>query len=114
MPYVKIETNRTLDKDKKRDFIGRASAGIAHALSKPEQWIMISLYDGAAMMFNGTEAPAAYVELKSIGLQEDSCARLSGALCDLLGRELDIPPERVYIEFHDINGKMFGWNKKTF
>jgi hypothetical protein len=42
------------------------------------------------------------------------CAGLSRALCDFLKAELGIEPERVYIEFWDINKKMFGWNGGTF
>lgn len=114
MPYIKIETNSKLDSGKAQNFIKKASSYIGRILNKPEQWIMITMHDGVSMLFGGTDGPAAYIELKSIGLQEKSCTGLSEEICDFINRELGIPPERIYIEFEDINGKMFGWNRKTF
>jgi phenylpyruvate tautomerase PptA (4-oxalocrotonate tautomerase family) len=47
---------------------------------------------GKPLIFNGIEEPTVFAQLKSIGL----------------------PKDRVYIDFKDIKGKMFGWNGKTF
>ena len=114
MPYIKIETNTTVDKTQARDFIKKASAYIAGMLGKPEQWIMLAFHDRVSLLFNGNDKPSAYIELKSIGLMESSCAVLSEKICDFITGELGIPPERIYIEFWNINGKMFGWNRTTF
>jgi len=114
MPYIKIETNTTLDRIQARDFIKKASAYIAAILDKPEHWIMLTFHDRVFLLFNGNDKPAAYIEMKSIGLMEGSCAGLSEKICDFITGELGIPPERIYIEFWDINGKMFGWNRTTF
>jgi hypothetical protein len=54
------------------------------------------------------------VELKSISLTPESCAALSKSLCEFLNTELGVSPERAYVEFWNINGKMFGWNGGTF
>jgi phenylpyruvate tautomerase PptA (4-oxalocrotonate tautomerase family) len=40
--------------------------------------------------------------------------RLSKMLCDFVKEELNIPKNRVYIEFSDAPGKMWGWNGGTF
>ena len=45
---------------------------------------------------------------------QEKCAELSDKLCAFVKVELGISPDRVYIEFWDINGKMFGWNGGTF
>lgn len=114
MPYLKIETTERLDEVAVQEFLKKASAFAAKLLGKPEKWIMVTIYQGKPMIFDGNTQPAAFVELKSIGLAQDRCTALSRALCDFLEAELGIAPDRVYIEFWDINGKMFGWNGGTF
>jgi phenylpyruvate tautomerase PptA (4-oxalocrotonate tautomerase family) len=62
----------------------------------------------------GNRDPLAYLELKSIGLPAQRTKEFSALLCDLVSRELDIPPDRVYIEFSDAPRAMWGWNGGTF
>jgi hypothetical protein len=54
------------------------------------------------------------VELKSMAIKEELCTDLSKEICSFLNEHLDILPNRIYIEFSTINGKMFGCNNKTF
>lgn len=114
MPYVKIETNRVLSETARQAILKDASGFIASLLGKPEQYIMVSLSSGPPMIFNRETSAAAYIELKSIGLSYEECPRLSRELCDFIKEKLDIQPDRVYIEFSQLNGKMFGWNSRTF
>ena len=114
MPYLKIETNKILDKSAEQKLLKKTSAFTALLLNKPEKWIMVSIFHSAPMLFDGSAEPTAYLELKSIGLSQDKCAERSHKLCALINAELGISPDRVYIEFWDINGKMFGWNGETF
>jgi phenylpyruvate tautomerase PptA (4-oxalocrotonate tautomerase family) len=114
MPYLKIETNKRLDEAAAQALLKKASACLAALLGKPEKWIMVSVCPGTAMLFDGSSELSAYVELKSISLTQEACADLSKSLCEFLYAELGIPPERVYIEFWNINAKMFGWNRGTF
>jgi len=114
MPYIKIETSETLDGPSAGDLLKKTSAFISALLGKPEQYIMVSISQAMPMMLGADVKPAAYVELKSIGLQQDRCADLSKDICAFLERELSVPPDRVYIEFTALNGKMFGWNSRTF
>jgi phenylpyruvate tautomerase PptA (4-oxalocrotonate tautomerase family) len=114
MPYLKIETNEQLNETTAQELLKKASAFTARLLGKPEKWVMVTIYQGKPMIFDSNTQPAAFVELKNIGLAQEKCIELSGALCDFLKAEMGIEPERVYIEFWDINGKMFGWNGGTF
>ncbi len=66
------------------------------------------------MMFQGNTEFIAYIELKSIGLPKDKCSDFSKEICEFIEFELGISPDRVYIDFCDIDRKMFGWNKLTF
>ena len=62
----------------------------------------------------GTDAPLAYLELKSIGLPQSITPSASRALCDLVAGETGVPANRIYIEFSDAPRQMWGWNGDTF
>lgn len=114
MPYLKVQTNLPLDEAARTSFIAQASRMVVDALGKPERYMMVTLEPGAAMLLAGTDAPLAYLELKSIGLPQARTAKLSEALCSLVTKALGIPGERIYIEFADVSPKLWGWNGSTF
>ena len=102
MPYVSIETNQTIDQRSNRDMMTKASAFIAELLGKPESYVMISIKPGTPLLFGGSDEPAAFVRLKSIGLPKESCSQLSEKICELLEQELQVPKNRVFIDFKDL------------
>lgn len=114
MPYLRIETNVELDHQQTETLLAEASQAVAEKLAKPERYVMVQVSPGAALMFNGSREPAAYVELKSIGLPESQTQSLSQFVCDFLQQRLDIAPDRIYIEFIDIPRRYWGWNGSTF
>jgi phenylpyruvate tautomerase len=114
MPYAKIETNLKLDRLKEQELLKSASGFFAALLKKSEEHVMVSVYHDTAVFFGKSINPAAYVELKSMGIKEEMCTDLSKEICRFLNEHLGILPNRIYIEFSTINGKMFGCNNKTF
>ena len=113
MPYLKIQTNQQLDPEQSQALISKASKLVASELGKSENYVMVSLTPPVPMLFAGSSEPTAYLELKSIGLPESRTADLSKALCNLMA-DLNIEPNRVYIEFADAPRTMWGWDGKTF
>ena len=114
MPFLKIQTNQALPEAAAKDLAGKASALVAEQLGKPESYVMTSVENNPAMTFAGTDAPLAFLELKSIGLPESATADASRALCELVAGETGIDTARIYIEFSDAPRKMWGWNSSTF
>jgi phenylpyruvate tautomerase PptA (4-oxalocrotonate tautomerase family) len=114
MPYLSIQTNKTIDASLGRELMQKASQSVAEMLGKPEKYVMVALPPAIPMLFAGSYAPLAYLELKSIGLPQSATAQLSQGLCTLVGEMLDIPQDRIYIEFADADRPMWGWNGKTF
>jgi len=114
MPYFSIETNQPIDPASKRQLLKKTSAFIAELLGKPESYVMISIQPATPLTFGGSDAPAAFVRLKSIGLPLDRCPELSEKICRLIEQELAVPQDRVFIDFKDLARNMFGWNGKTF
>ena len=73
---------------------------------------MIKLTDSLSMNFAGTDEPCAFIEIKSIGSLVPS--KMSKPSCEFFSSELEIPKERIYIFFQDVDSKNWAWNSKTF
>ncbi len=114
MPYLNIQTNIPIDAPAKADLVRRASALVAHELAKPESYVMVAFAPEQPMMFAGSNAPCAFLQLKSIGLPAARTTELSRVLCELLAEAFNIPPKRVYIEFSDVDASYWGWDRATF
>jgi len=111
---LKIQTNATVSADNKKALVTLASSAVAEMLGKPERYVMVSIEENPAMLFGGSDAPLAYLELKSIGLPESQTSEFSTRLSSLLEEQLGLPAERIYIEFADAARNMWGWNGGTF
>jgi phenylpyruvate tautomerase PptA (4-oxalocrotonate tautomerase family) len=112
MPYLHVHTN--VEVADKAAFLARCSAETAAALGKAESYVMVELSDNRPMMFAASQAPLAFLELKSLGLTSSQTADLSAALCALMRQQLAVSADRIYIEFAAPERAMFGWNGGTF
>jgi len=66
------------------------------------QYVMIVLKGSVPMSFGGTEDPAAYGELVSIGgLNADVNKKLSAAVSAILETKLSVPKSRFFLKFYD-------------
>jgi len=114
MPYLRIQSNQQLDAGESKELIQKASGLVAEKLGKPERYVMVSIDPPVPMLFAGTDQPAVFMELKSIGLSESQTPGLSSSLCQLAHETLGVDQDRIYIEFADAPRKMWGWNGATF
>jgi phenylpyruvate tautomerase PptA (4-oxalocrotonate tautomerase family) len=112
MPVLKVQTN--LEIADKRKFMEDATALLSRVLGKPSQYIMVIVDANADMMFAGSNEPLAYLELKSIGLPKNKTSGISAELCNFIEGEIQVPQNRIYIEFANAERDMFGWNGSTF
>jgi phenylpyruvate tautomerase len=88
---------------------------LAAELGKPERYVMVGLAPRMEMTFGGSRAPACYAELKNVGqLEDDKVEALSAVLCDAIAKGLDLPRERIYIEFTNADGALWGFDGGTF
>lgn len=67
MPTLIIQTNAALADEKRQTALTAASTLVAVELGKPESYVMVILQTNADMRFAGSDAPLAYLELKSLG-----------------------------------------------
>ncbi len=87
---------------------------IVDVMDKPARFVMATC-EPADINFGDDRAPAAYVELRSIGgLDPDTNVILSERICELLDKRANIPPERTFLNFVDVPRDSWGWNGGTF
>ena len=90
MPYLSILTNARVADVRHSELLAAAARVVAFQLSKPENYVMVSIAPGQRLAFAGSEEPTAFLELRSIGLPDAK----RGSLC----RELTISTESVIPE----------------
>lgn len=79
------------------------------------QYVMILLNGGVPIEFAGTEEPAAYGELISIGgLGPSVNGKLSSTIAEIIQTKLSIDSARFYVKFYDVERSFFGFNGSTF
>lgn len=114
MPYLKIQTNKRVGDEVNEAFLKKASKLVAQTLSKPEDYVMVSLEPPTAMLFAGSAEPTAFLELRALGLPAKKTGELSRLLCGLVESELSVQKDRVFINFMDFPPSLWGWNGETF
>lgn len=111
MPYLNIKTNQAISDQ--AAFIKKASVTVAKGSGKPESYVMISVDQNTPMSMGGSDAPAAFLDYRALGLPGDRKA-FSDALCSLISEELSIAGDRIYIAMFDSERQNWGWNHSTF
>ncbi len=114
MPMLHLQTTVTVPEDQRQDLLAGLSKIVTAAIGKPETCVMIRL-DETAMLMAGKTGPAAWVEVRSIGgLNAKVNAHLSAKICAFLRQSLAIAPERIYLNFLEIEANQWGWKGETF
>jgi phenylpyruvate tautomerase len=115
MPLIKIQSSVSPSEATVKSLLTSLSGSLAKHLGKPESYVMTAFESDATMTFGGTFDPACYVEIKSIGsMSPDQTKAMSRDFCNQISDELAVPVNRIYLEFADAKGYMWGWNGSTF
>jgi len=114
MPYLMIQTNRSLSPESEAALLEAASSVVSEVLEKSEDYVMVALESKTPMLFGRERTPCAYLELKSIGFPEEKAAVLASALSDVLEHRAKVPRDRVFLTFASHPRNLWGWNGKTF
>ena len=111
MPYLNIRTNQEV-KDE-ATLMKVASQTVSRASGKPETYVMVTIDQKKPMLFGGSEAPAAILDYRSLGLPGDRQG-FSDTLCSMINEQLGIDGGRIYISMTDSERQNWGWNHSTF
>nr|XP_020450682.1 macrophage migration inhibitory factor [Monopterus albus] len=114
MPMFIVTTN-VAKSDVPPGLLSEATEELAKAMGKPAQYIAVHINPDQTMMFGGKEDPCALCSLHSIGkISGAQNKQYSKLLCGLLKKHLHISPDRIYINFVDMDAANVGWNSTTF
>jgi len=114
MPFMKLRTNLAIDDAKASSLMTELSKLLANETAKPERYVMIDVKGDRNMIFGGSTEPLAFLECKSIGLSVAQAKSLSKSISELLGTQLQLSADRIYIEFSNCPAEYWGWNGSTF
>jgi phenylpyruvate tautomerase PptA (4-oxalocrotonate tautomerase family) len=116
MPLIKIQTSlASPDDETVNQLLQSLSAKLAKHLGKPESYVMTALESGIKMTFAGTFEPVCYVEIKSVGsISPAQTKSMSSDFCQEIEACLGIAKNRIYLEFAEAKGYLWGWNGTTF
>jgi phenylpyruvate tautomerase PptA (4-oxalocrotonate tautomerase family) len=114
MPLLRLETTVVLTEDQRQTLLASLSKTVAETIGKPQQYVMVTASQ-AAIQMSGSPDNAAFVDVRSIGgLTGEVNRKLSKKVCQLLHHSLGIPPDRIYLNFTDVQASHWGWNGNTF
>jgi phenylpyruvate tautomerase PptA (4-oxalocrotonate tautomerase family) len=113
MPFINVKTNTAVP----RAGLEALKSGLGQAITaipgKSEQWLMVGIEPECTLYFQGSDAPAAMVEVSIFGSAADAAYNtLTGKICALLHEELSIAPNRIYVKYTEI--EHWGWNGGNF
>ncbi|TAF02842.1 MAG: hypothetical protein EAZ77_18195 [Nostocales cyanobacterium] len=116
MPLIKVQTSvEAPEKSKLESMLKSLSAKLAKHTGKPESYVMTAFEPEISMTFAGTTDPVCYIEIKSVGtMKPEQTIAMSEDFCQQINQVLGVPKNRIYIEFADAKGAMWGWNSTTF
>ena len=114
MPLLKLEATVPLPEEKGKPLLAALSKAVAGATGKPEQYVMVTATQ-STMLMSGQAGDAAFVDIRGIGgLNGETNRKLSQQICKLLKDSIGIAPDRVYLNFTDVEAGSWGWNGSTF
>ena len=113
MPLLKLETTVALSDEKREALLSALSKIVASSIGKPEKYGMVSI-SPAAIFMPAKLGDAAFVDARSIGgLDQTVNRQLSQNICTLLKQSLGVLPERVYLNFTNVDAGNWGWHDNT-
>jgi phenylpyruvate tautomerase PptA (4-oxalocrotonate tautomerase family) len=116
MPLIQVKTSASApDKATVEGMLQILSSKLSGHLGKSESYVMTAFEADVPMTFGGTLDPVCFVEIKSIGsMSSAQTTAMSADFCQEIEARLGVPGKRIYIEFADAKGAMWGWNGSTF
>ena len=113
MPFINIKTNQSVSKAQQTAIKTELGRAITTLPGKSEQWLMVGIEPEYILYHQGTDAPAAMVEVQVYGGASGAAySKLTGEISEILNTELSIPKNRIYVSYTGTPD--WGWNGSNF
>ena len=113
MPFINVKTNVSINKENQE--VIKEKLGVAiKIIGKTESWLMINFEDNQKMYFRGDgDKSLAFVEVDLYGSSsDDAYNKLTGEITSILGDNLNIRPDGIYVRYNEIRN--WGFNGSNF
>ena len=113
MPYIATKTNVKITADSEAKIRAALGKAIEAIRGKSEAWLMLSFDDEVRMAFKGKTEPTAMIEVEIFGKASSAeYADLTARITNIISSELNIPADRIYIKYEEI--ETWGWAGENF
>ncbi|KUF95615.1 Drug/Metabolite Transporter (DMT) Superfamily [Phytophthora nicotianae] len=80
------------------------SKALSEALGKPEAYVMVQLDLDTPMIFQASDAPCAFIQIRSIGrIGPDLNPKTAASLTTMAAEALKIPADRIFLNLDDVD-----------
>lgn len=112
MPFMQLKTNVAVTEQ--QNLVENLIRQCHHCYSgKSETWLMVGIEPQYTLYFQGSDAPAAMVEVSIFGSASDAAyADLTARICKIVTETLHIDASRIYVKYAEI--EHWGWNGSNF
>jgi phenylpyruvate tautomerase len=115
MPLIQVFTSTTPDPAAAALLLRDLSSTLARHFDKPERYVMTCIVPTAAMTFGGAPGSTCFAAVKNIGkMTPEKTEKLSADLTARLAKGLGVPSNRIYLEFSEAVGYLWGYDGGTF
>lgn len=113
MPFIDSKITLNLSQDKKEKLKSEFGKAIS-VLNKTESYLMVGIQDNYDLYFGGNKLDkGAFVAVSMLGnASSELCNKMTGEICTIFEKELNIPGNAVYITYQGI--KDWGYNGSNF
>ena len=113
MPYIEAKVTVPVAPETKETLKAKFGKAVS-LIRKPESYLMVDIEDSKDLWFAGKKMEkGAYVSVSAFGAPARSdCNRMAAELTKILGDELKIPGDHIYITFHPVEN--WAWDGSLF
>ncbi|KAL4172428.1 hypothetical protein KRP22_007592 [Phytophthora ramorum] len=115
MPFVHVTSNVPKDNVDVPAALRALSKALSAALDKPEAYLMVQLDLGTPMLFQASDAPCAFIHIRSIGrIDSELNPKTATSLTATAAEALKLPADRVFLNLDDVDAANWAMAGNTF
>lgn len=113
MPFIDSKITLPLTAEQKERIKTELGKAVS-ALNKSETYLMVGISDNYDLWMGGKKLEkGVYTAVSLFGnAPSEAYDRMTGIICDIFKKELDIPGNSVYVTYHPVSD--WGWNGSNF
>ncbi|OWZ03720.1 ATLS1-like light-inducible protein [Phytophthora megakarya] len=109
MPFVHVTSNVAKANVDVPATLRALSKNLSAALGKPETYVMVQLDLDTPMLFQASDAPCAFVHIRSIGrISPDLNPNTAASLTATAAEALKLPADRIFLNLDDVDASNWG------